>query len=85
MVEKKTRALAEAILVTFLWSSSYILTKFGLVDINPLTLVGLRYMVASSLLVPFALLRGEHKKIHGVEWLKLAFLGVMGYSIAQGL
>ncbi|MCW4012698.1 MAG: DMT family transporter, partial [Candidatus Bathyarchaeota archaeon] len=58
----RTKATLEAVLVTFLWSSSYIFTKFGLTDIQPLTLVGLRYLIASIVLVPIALNRGEHKK-----------------------
>jgi len=50
----RLRAILEALLVTFLWSSSYILTKFGLTDIEPLTLVGLRYLVASIVLILIA-------------------------------
>lgn len=72
-------------LVTFLWSSSYILTKFGLVDIQPLTLVGLRYLIGSLVLVPIALMRGEHRKISGDAWWKLGVLGFLGYTVAQGL
>ena len=84
-VSARTRAILEALLVTFLWSSSYILTKFGLVDIQPLTLVGLRYLIASLLLIPLALSRGEHKKIEGDSWWKLGVLGFLGYTVAQGL
>jgi drug/metabolite transporter (DMT)-like permease len=79
------RAILEALLVTFLWSSSYILTKFGLTDIQPLTLVGLRYLIASLVLLPIALNRGEHKRITGDAWWKLAVLGFLGYTVAQGL
>lgn len=81
----RLKALLEALLVTFLWSSSYILTKFGLTDIQPLTLVGLRYLIASIVLVPIALTRGEHHKITGDSWWKLAVLGFLGYTVAQGL
>jgi len=64
-ISPRTKAILEALLVTFLWSSSYIFTKFGLIDIQPLTLVGLRYLIASIVLVPIALSRGEHRKING--------------------
>lgn len=47
-VSARKKAILEALIVTFLWSSSYILTKFGLVNIQPLTLVGLRYLVARA-------------------------------------
>ena len=56
-VSQKVKAIFEALLVTFLWSSSYILTKYGLVDIQPLTLVGLRYLIASLVLIPIALVK----------------------------
>jgi len=81
----RTKAILEAVLVTFLWSSSYILTKFGLTDIQPLTLVGLRYLIASIVLVPIALSRGEHRKLTRDDWWKLAVLGFLGYTVAQGL
>jgi drug/metabolite transporter (DMT)-like permease len=84
-VSPRVRAILEALLVTFLWSSSYILTKFGLTDIKPLTLVGLRYLIAALVLVPIALSRGEHQRITGDEWWKLAVLGFLGYTVAQGL
>jgi drug/metabolite transporter (DMT)-like permease len=61
------------------------LVKFGLIDIQPLTLVGLRYFIASLVLVPIALYRGEHKQISGNGWWKLVLLGFLGYTIAQGL
>ena len=84
-ISPRTKAILEALLVTFLWSSSYIFTKFGLIDIQPLTLVGLRYLIASIVLVPIALSRGEHRKINGDAWWKLAVLGFLGYTVAQGL
>jgi drug/metabolite transporter (DMT)-like permease len=84
-VSSKMRAIFEALLVTFLWSSSYILTKFGLLDIQPLTLVGLRYLIASLLLISIALSRGEHGKLSWNDWWKLSILGFLGYTVAQGL
>jgi drug/metabolite transporter (DMT)-like permease len=84
-VSSRTKAILEALLVTFIWSSSYIFTKFGLIDIQPLTLVGLRYLIASIVWVPIALSRGEHKKIKRDAWWKLAVLGFLGYTVAQGL
>ena len=84
-VSPRVKAILEALLVTFLWSSSYILTKFGLIDIPPLTLVGLRYLIASIVLIPLALSRGEHRKIAKDAWWKLGVLGFLGYTVAQGL
>jgi drug/metabolite transporter (DMT)-like permease len=85
MTQGRLGALLEALLVTFLWSTSYILTKIGLTEISPLVLVSLRYVVASLILVPVAVLRGEHRALDGRAALKLVFLGITGYSVAQGL
>ena len=85
MTQGRLSALLEALLVTFLWSTSYILTKIGLTEISPLVLVSLRYVVASLILVPAAVLRGEHRALDGRAALKLVFLGITGYSVAQGL
>jgi drug/metabolite transporter (DMT)-like permease len=82
---QRFRAILKALLVTFLWSSSYVLTKFGLTDIQPLTLVGLRYLIASLVLVPIAIKHEEHKLVSKNEWWKLIILGFLGYTIAQGL
>lgn len=79
-------ALMEAYLVTFLWSSSYVLVKIGLTQLSPLTLAALRYITASAIIVPLALLKGEAVLFREAKTLlKLVFLGFSGYTIAQGL
>jgi drug/metabolite transporter (DMT)-like permease len=86
MQRDRVMALMEACVVTFLWSSSYILVKMGLTQLAPLTLVSLRYFVASVLLIPLAVVRGDGPllKERGTVW-KIAVLGVSGYTMAQGL
>ena len=78
-------AFLEILLVTLLWSSSYILTKFGLNEVSPLLLVALRYITASVILLIVALVRGELVMLDRDTLLRLGFLGITGYSIAQGL
>ena len=46
------RAVLQALFVTFLWSISFVLIKFGLEDIPPLLFAGLRYMLAFLVLLP---------------------------------
>jgi len=78
----------EALLVTFLWSSSYILVKIGLdqIQIPPLTLVALRYAVASAVLIPLAIKRGSSSMLGDPKFLtRIAILGLTGYAVAQGL
>lgn len=76
-----------ALLVTFLWSTSWVLIKIGLEGISPLVFAGLRYVLASALLVPIALsrydMRAQWAALRGA-WLRLAALGVVLYAITQG-
>ena len=79
-------AIIEACLVTFLWSSSYVLVKIGLNQLSPLALVTLRYITASVIVVPLALMRGGAGLLREPKnLLKFVFLGISGYTIAQGL
>jgi drug/metabolite transporter (DMT)-like permease len=80
-------ALAEALLVTFLWSTSYVLIKIGLREIDPFVFATYRYVIASFIL---ALLCFYQYKMHPVSLnLKrisvFLLLGFTGYFIAQGL
>jgi len=55
-------AVLQALLVTFLWSTSWVLIKVGLEDLPPLTFAGLRYGLAALVLLPLAVrggLRGD--------------------------
>ena len=53
------RAVIEALFVTFLWSTSWVLIKLGLDDIPALTFAGLRYMAAWVCLLPLAWRSGQ--------------------------
>jgi len=52
----RLKAIVLALLVTFLWSTSFILIKWGLAENPPLTYAGLRYTLAFLCLLPFAYL-----------------------------
>lgn len=77
-----------AVLVTFLWSTSWILIKIGLRDnLPPITFAGLRYGLAFLCLTPFVLLNPKHrqviKKMDRREWGILSLLGVLTYAVTQ--
>ncbi|MFC6905973.1 DMT family transporter [Halalkalicoccus tibetensis] len=81
------RARLEALLVTVLWSSSYVLIAIGLETIPSLTFAGLRYGLATLVLVPLLLVRGRHHEIRRLsarEWGRFALLGVLLYALTQG-
>lgn len=84
-VSERIRAIFQALLVTFLWSTSWVLIKFSIDDIPPLTFAGLRYTLAAIILLPG--LRNHKaalRTLSGQDWLRLLVLGLVFYSITQG-
>ena len=80
-------AVGQALLVTFLWSTSYVLVKIGLVDIPPITFAGLRYMLAFLFLLPIFFRQGEAASLQRLskrDCMQLAVLGLLFYAITQG-
>jgi drug/metabolite transporter (DMT)-like permease len=80
-------AVLGALLVTLIWSSSWVMIKFGLASLPPVGFAGLRYGLASICLLPFALQKrnlNAIKRLNGREWLWLVLLGVLYYTVAQG-
>src|SRR5512134_1770611 len=82
-------AVLQAVFVTVLWASSWVLIKFGLrADLPALTFAGLRYTLAFLCLVPFVLLRSRHriaiKLLTRRDWSRLAWLGFIFYTLTQG-
>ncbi len=83
----RIKAILLALLVTFIWSTSWVLIKIGLRDIPALTFAGMRYTLAFICLAPFLFRREEWaqvKRLTRRDWLKLAALGVVLIALAQG-
>lgn len=82
-------AVVQAVFVTVLWASSWVFIKVGLgANLPALTFAGLRYMLAFLCLTPFVLLNANHrvaiKSLARKDWLNLALLGVVLYTLTQG-
>jgi drug/metabolite transporter (DMT)-like permease len=80
-------AILQALFVTFLWSTSWVLIKIGLEDLPALTFAGLRYFIAFLVLIPFFLLSKRRHQLQTLtwrSWLILALLGLLYYTITQG-
>ena len=80
-------AVLQALFVTFLWSTSWVLIKIGLKDIPALTFAGLRYSLAFICLLPVAMrpaYRSTLKRLTRNDWQRLAVLGVLIYTLTQG-
>lgn len=79
---------AQALVVTFLWSTSWVLISLGLADLPPLTFAGLRYALGAVVLMAVALSRSrarqELRHLDRREWTALCTLGVVLYALTQG-
>src|SRR3972149_6770090 len=76
-----------ALFVVFLWATSWVLIKFGLETIPPLTFAGLRYGLASLVLLPAVRLSGAGVAVRSLtrrDLGRLSLLGVLLYGITQG-
>lgn len=87
LISAHGRAALQALFVTVLWSTSWVLIKVGLDDIPALTFAGLRYMLAFLCLLPLAW-RGGHLRtlaaLPHADWWRLFRLGVLFYTVTQG-
>lgn len=85
-----TGAILTALFVTVLWSSSWVLIRWGLDDerLEPLTFAGIRYLLASLLLIGLVVATPRARAgIAGMgrrRWLQLALLGLVFVAVAQG-
>lgn len=87
----RTRAILQALFVSFLWATSWVFIKFGLQGANgpaipPLTFAGLRYGLAFLCLLPFAARpaqRAALKALPRSAWLRLCVLGLLFYTVTQ--
>lgn len=85
----RVNAILQAIFVTVLWASSWILIKFGLrSDLPPVTFAGLRYSMAWLCLLPFVFFQrerlSEFRRLSRKDWSGLVILGLVYYTLTQG-
>ncbi len=86
-MSQNTKAVLQALLVTFLWATSWVLIKKGLGNIPPLTFAGLRYGLAFVILLPWMLRRAasaELRRLTRRQWFELALLGLVFITLTQG-
>jgi drug/metabolite transporter (DMT)-like permease len=82
-------AVLQGLLVTFLWSTSWVLIKLGLkASLPAVTFAGLRYSLAFACLLSFVLANPGHRNaLRGLTraaWIQLALLGLAFYALTQG-
>ncbi len=83
-------AVLQALLVTFLWSTSWILVKIGLDEhgLDPLSFAGMRYALAALILLPFGIraMRAANRTqpLGGRLLVRVAVYGLLFVAVAQG-
>lgn len=81
----RLRAILQALFVTLLWSSSWVLIKRYIDEIPPLTFAGLRYFIAFLILLPgLSRHRAQVRNLSAGEWGRLVILGLVFYTLTQG-
>ncbi|MGQ0609436.1 MAG: DMT family transporter [Chloroflexota bacterium] len=84
------KAVLQGLLVTFLWSTSWVLIKIGLddLDLQPISFAGLRYALAAAVLLPFGIraVRAAHASspISTALLARVTVYGLLFIAVAQG-
>lgn len=77
-------------MVTFLWSTSWVLIRWGLdgEELQPITFAALRYGLASSVLVAWVLANRPHReqlaRLDRAVVIRVVVLGIVFYAMTQG-
>ncbi|MGH3650549.1 MAG: DMT family transporter [Acidimicrobiia bacterium] len=89
-VVSNTRAVWTALFVTFLWSSSWVLIRWGLDEeaLEPITFAALRYALAAIVLLAWVVsqprLRKGFTTLNRSSIAQLVVLGIVLYALTQG-
>src|SRR5436190_1744545 len=68
-----------------IWGSTWLFIKLGLADLPPLTFAGIRFLFASLILLGLILARGVRWPRQRRDWLVIAVVGFLQFSLNYGL
>src|SRR6185436_4591113 len=68
-----------------IWGSTWLFIKLGLADLPPLTFAGIRFLFASFILLLIILARGVRWPRQRRDWVVIAVVGVLQFSLNYGL
>ena len=81
-------AVIQALFVTMLWSSSWVIIKFGLKEIPPLIFAGLRYLLGAVILLAIIFSNTNHRNSLTTQskywWIFIGIYGILFIAITQG-
>lgn len=73
------------LLLSLIWGSTWLFIKLGLEDLPPFTFAGVRFVVASAILLVVIAVRRVPLPRERRDWLLIALTGVMAFTINYGL
>jgi drug/metabolite transporter (DMT)-like permease len=77
-------AIAEGVLVTLIWASSFVFVKMALDYLEPLTVAGLRYFLGFLMLLPLMARSSPIPSLSPHLWLRLFLIGLCGCTFGNG-
>ncbi|WP_255233336.1 DMT family transporter [Aliifodinibius salipaludis] len=84
-ISKKTVVEASLFLVALIWALNFSVVKYSLVEIDPLSFNGLRFIFAAAIIWAVLFYRRQLFTIPKKDWLPLLGMGLLGNIIYQGL
>jgi drug/metabolite transporter (DMT)-like permease len=84
MFTTKQKAYIALSITSIFWGTTWVAMKFGIKQMPPLQLAGIRQFLAGCLFVSFLMIKGE-KLPKGNEWFKLLVMAILTFTFANGL
>jgi drug/metabolite transporter (DMT)-like permease len=85
ILSKNVRSIIEAVFAVVTWGGTFVATKIALQDIQPATVVFLRFAMGVAILAAGVQIRGQWQKLDKRDTLSLIGLGFLGISFHQWL
>ena len=73
------------LVLCLIWGSTWLFIKIGLADLPPLTFAGIRFVIASAILLLIIWVRRLRLPNNRKDWKLLAWTGVLSFSLNYGL
>jgi drug/metabolite transporter (DMT)-like permease len=73
------------LILCLIWGSTWLFIKIGLADLPPITFAGIRFVLASLILMLLVLARRARWPRTRREWTLIAFSGVLQFALNYGL
>lgn len=84
MTSHRARLYACFALVYLVWGSSFLVARVGVTDLPPLLFAALRSLIGGSLLLAFAVYRGDRLPTTAREWQQIFFFSLVLIAFSSG-